>query len=73
MTTTKIIEVIGESQQGWTEAIDNAVNEACETIDGVSGVEVLHLTGTIRDGKVMEYKADVQMAFPVREKRKKNL
>ncbi len=72
MTTTKIIEVIGESQKGWADAIDNAVHEACETIQGVSGVDVLNLKGTIQDGKVVEYKANVQIAFPVKEKKRKD-
>lgn len=73
MTTTKIIEVIGESQSSWTEAVENAVAEACESIQGVSGVDILNLTATVQDGRIVEYKANVQMAFPVRERRERNL
>lgn len=73
MTTTKIIEVVGESKKGWTEAVENAVAEACETIDGVTGVEVLNLTANIQDGKIIEYKANAQVAFPVYGRRKKDL
>ncbi|AZR72311.1 hypothetical protein BBF96_02220 [Anoxybacter fermentans] len=73
MTTIKVIELIGESQKSWTEAVENAIAEACETIDGISGVEILSLKGTVRDGKIVEYKANVQLAFPVRDKREQNL
>lgn len=73
MTTTKIIEVIGESQSSWTEAVENAVAEACESIQGVSGVDILNLTATVQDGRIVEYKANVQMAFPVRERRERSL
>lgn len=73
MTTTKVIEVIGESQRGWTEAVENAVLEACESVEGITGVDILNLTAAVQDGKIVEYKANVQMAFPVRERRERNL
>lgn len=72
MTTTKIIEVIGESQHGWGQAVENAIAEACESVNEITGVEVLDFTANIRNGKITEYKANVQMAFPVKEHRGAN-
>ena len=68
MTTTKIIEVIGESNQSWDHAVQTAISEACKTIDGVSGVNVNRMTATVRDGKIVEYKANLEIAFPVMHK-----
>ncbi len=72
MTTTKIIEMIGESQVSWTDAVENAVAEACESIDGITGVDILNLTGAVQNGKIVEFKANVQVAFPVYERRINN-
>lgn len=68
MTTTKIIEIIGESNQSWDDAVQNAVQEACKTIQGVSGVDIKNMTATVRDGKIVEYKANLEIAFPVMHK-----
>lgn len=69
MTTTKIIELLGESREGWQDAVENAIREASKTVDEITGVEVVNLTANVQDGRIVEYKACVQLAFPVRENR----
>ncbi|MDO9535258.1 MAG: dodecin family protein [Bacillota bacterium] len=66
MGVAKVIELIGESNTGWEDAVKDAVIKASETVDGISGVEVLNLTAHVDDGKVVEYKANVKLAFGVR-------
>ncbi|HLV10579.1 MAG TPA: dodecin family protein [Halanaerobiales bacterium] len=64
-TTVKIVELVGESDKGWEDAVKNAIREASKTINGISGVEVLNVTADVKDGEIIEYKADLQIAFPV--------
>ncbi|HEY8362953.1 MAG TPA: dodecin family protein [Tissierellaceae bacterium] len=61
--TVKIIEVVGESKNSWQEAVENAVRDASKTIRNITGVEVRNQTANVRDGKIVEYKADVAIAF----------
>ncbi|MCG0275009.1 MAG: dodecin family protein [Thermosediminibacteraceae bacterium] len=63
--TVKIIEVVGESKNSWQEAVENAVRDASKTIRNITGVEVRNQTANVRDGKIVEYKADVAIAFKV--------
>ncbi|SJZ62262.1 dodecin family protein [Selenihalanaerobacter shriftii] len=70
MAITKIVELVGESKDNWRDAAANAVKEANKTIDEITGVEILNLTADVKDGEIIEYKANVQVAFPVREQRK---
>jgi len=63
--TVKILELVGESKNSWQEAVENAVMDASKTVRNVSGVEVLNTTANIKDGKIMEYKANVAIAFKV--------
>ncbi|WP_350344715.1 dodecin family protein [Proteinivorax tanatarense] len=64
-TVTKVIELVGESPKSWEDAIQNAVAKSAKSIDGISGVEVLNLTARVENGKLVEYKANVKVAFPV--------
>jgi dodecin len=59
----KIIELVGRSKVGWEDATNNAVSEASKTVTNITGVEIINCTGTVRDGKVIDYKANVKVAF----------
>ncbi len=62
----KVIEVIGISQDGFEAAIDNAVAKAAESIAGITGVEVQNLSASVDGDKVVQYRANVKLAFAVR-------
>lgn len=65
MTVVKIIELIGSSPNGWSEAAQNAVNEAAKTVKNIKGVHVKRCTARVKDNKIVEYNADVKVAFVV--------
>lgn len=65
MTVVKVLELVGESKTDWQDAVQNAVAEASATVDGITGVEVYNLTANVENGKVVEYKANVKVAFAV--------
>lgn len=68
MTVAKVIELVGESDQGWEEAVRNAVIDASKTIGNITGVEVCNLTAKVKDGNLTEYKANVKLAFGVTDR-----
>ncbi|MCF6096714.1 dodecin family protein [Thermovorax subterraneus] len=63
--TVKVIEVVGESKNSWQEAVENAVRDASKTIRNITGIEVRNQTANVQGGKIVEYKADVAIAFKV--------
>lgn len=65
MPVVKVLELVGESKNSWQEAASNAVQEAAKTVHGISGVEVTNWTANVRDGNLVEYKANVKVAFKV--------
>lgn len=69
MQIAKVIELIGESNSGWEDAIKSAVRNASQTVDHITGVEVLNLTANVQNGEVVGYKANVKLAFGVEEDR----
>jgi hypothetical protein len=67
MTAVKIIKVLGTSTESWEAAAREAVLRASESVDGIHGIEVEDWTATVEDGEITEYKATVELAFPVHE------
>jgi len=65
LTVEKVVELVGESPDGWKDAIESAVAKASETIHNINGVEVKNLSAVVRDGKVAGYRADLHLAFKV--------
>jgi flavin-binding protein dodecin len=65
----KIIELVGESNQSWQDAVQKAVAEASKTVHGINGVEVTNWTAEVNNGRVTSYKVDVKLAFGVDSQR----
>ncbi len=65
MTVVKIIELIGSSPNGWSEAAQNAVTEAAKTVKNIKGVHVKRCTAKVKNNNIVEYNADVKIAFIV--------
>jgi dodecin len=69
MTTIKVIELIGTSKQSWEDAASNAIKDAHQTISGITGLEVLGQTARVENGAIAEYRANLKVAFLVKEDR----
>ena len=65
METVKVVELVGESEDSWDQAVENAVHEASRTIENITGIEVYNLTADVEDGKLIEYKVNVKVAFGI--------
>lgn len=61
----KVTELIGHSEKGWQDAAEIAIKEASKTIRGITGVEVRRFTGKVQNGKIVEYRADIEIAYGV--------
>jgi len=66
MTAVKIVKVLGTSEESWEDAAEEAASTASETIDGIRGIEVEHWTADVENGDVVEYRATVEVSFPVK-------
>ncbi|HOK30659.1 dodecin family protein [Candidatus Darwinibacter acetoxidans] len=62
----KVIELVGESDQSWEDAVQVAVKQASKTLRGITGVEVLNWSGKVDEqGEIVGYRANVHVAFAV--------
>jgi flavin-binding protein dodecin len=63
----KIIELVGSSDQSWSEAADTAVQTASKSIKNITGLEVVSMTAQVDDGNIVMYKSTVKIAFGVED------
>jgi hypothetical protein len=63
MAIVKVKEIIGTSPNSFEEAFQNAIAHACEEKKNVTGAKIISQTATIEEGRVVEYKVNVKIAY----------
>ena len=61
----KVIELVGTSERGFEDAINEAVRRSSKTLRGVRGVDVVGQKAIVRNGKVVEYRVNLKLSFGV--------
>jgi dodecin len=59
----RVTEVIGTSTESWEDAASNAVTAASRTLRDLRIAEVSKLDMKVEDGKVVAFRARVQLSF----------
>jgi flavin-binding protein dodecin len=65
MAVVKVVELIGSSPKGWTEATQEALKEAAKTIKNIKSVYVKTCNAIVENNNIVEYRAVVKIAFLV--------
>ena len=63
----RVVEVVGSSPVGVTEAITNAISRAGKTLENLDWFEVGQIRGHIADGQVAHYQVTVKVGFKLRD------
>jgi len=64
----RVIELVGISNRSWSDAAQQAVTRAAQTIRHITGVDVIHSSAVVQDGRITEYHVNVKVAFVVEAK-----
>ncbi|HEX2021180.1 MAG TPA: dodecin family protein, partial [Candidatus Thermoplasmatota archaeon] len=63
--TAKVIELIGNSKESFEDAVQAALSDASQTIRHISGAEVVRMSVKCEEGRVLEYRVDLKVAFGI--------
>jgi len=66
--TYKLIELVGSSEVGIDEAIQNGIKRASQTIRNIDWFEVVSTRGQIEDGQIKYYQVTMKVGFRVLDK-----
>ena len=63
----RVVEIVGSSTVGVTEAITNAIARANTTLEHLDWFEVSQIRGHIADGQVGHYQVTLKVGFQLRD------
>lgn len=66
--TYKVVELVGTSEHGIKQAIENGITRAAETIRLLDWFEVGSVRGELDDGKVKFYQVTMKVGFRIESK-----
>lgn len=61
----KVIEVIGTSDKGFTEATQNAVAEAGKTVKNIQSVYVKEMNANVTNNEIVSYGVNAKISFKI--------
>jgi flavin-binding protein dodecin len=61
----RVIELVGVSDQSWSDAAQQAVARASQTLRHITGLDVVKSSAVVRDGRITEYHVNVKVAFVI--------
>jgi flavin-binding protein dodecin len=67
MTIARVSELSAISEQGFEDAINQAVARATKTLRGVEGCWVKDMNVMIEDGNITGYKVNVEITFQLED------
>ena len=63
MAVARVSQIIGASPHSWEDAVRNALERANKTLRGITGVEVVKENAAVEEGKIVEFRATVNVTF----------
>lgn len=63
--TAKVVELVCSSTQSFEDAIKKGIEDANSTTRGIRGAEVQNMNVKCDNGKIVEYKVDMKIAFGI--------
>lgn len=62
----KVIEVIAESDQGWDDAVNNALVETAKTVDDIREIWVASMKAVVEKNRIVRYRVTCNVTFVVK-------
>ena len=67
MSVAKVTEIISSSNESIDDAIRKGVKRASKTIEGISSVWVKDTKGTVKGGKIDEWRVTLAVTFVLKD------
>ena len=67
MPVVKVIEVLAQSEEGWEDAVDQALEEASKSVRNIKSIYVKDFQAIVEDGEIVAYRVNTKISFQVGE------
>lgn len=65
MGVHKVIEILTQSEKGWEDATQKAVDEASKSVKNIESVYIKEMTVDVENNKVTKYRINAKVTFRV--------
>lgn len=65
MSIVKVIEVIGTSDKGFTEATENSVAEASRTVKNIKSIYIKEMNANVENQEIVSYAVNAKISFEI--------
>ena len=65
--TYRLVEIVGSSTTGVTDAITNGIDRASKTLENLDWFEVTQIRGHLTDGRVGHYQVTMKVGFTLHD------
>lgn len=67
MGVLKVIEILGNSQINFDDAIKNIVAEAAKSVKGIKSVYIKDMQVCVKENQITEYRVNAKVTFSVQD------
>ena len=67
MSVAKIIEISASSSESFSDAVENGISQANDSLDNISGAWVKEMKVDCSDGKVTKYRVTMKVTFVLKD------
>lgn len=61
--TLKVIEVLAESEKGWEDAAERAVEKAGRTLNNIRSIFIKNFEAKVEKNKIVRYRINAKISF----------
>ena len=65
MTIHKVIEVIGQSDESWEDAAQQAVTDAAKSLRGIKSIYIKNAEAMVQNDRITAYRINAKVAFEI--------
>ncbi len=63
MAVARVTKITASSTKSFQDAVEGGLKRASKTLRGITGLEVISLKAKVDNGKVVEYRATIELTF----------
>ena len=65
MSVLKVIEILGNSEESFEDAVQNVINEASKTVKDIKSVYVQDIQVTVDNNQISQYRVNTKVTFGI--------
>jgi hypothetical protein len=65
MAIVKVIEILAQSERGWEDATQQALNEAAKTVRNIQSIYIKEFQAIVENNRIVNYRINAKISFLV--------